>query len=345
MLSVAIVEPGKVELVDIPKPHPGPYEARIRTEAVCLCNATDRKLIEGHFPGVEKYPLLLGHETVGIVDAVGDKVRSFKPGDRVIGALLLNSTDPSYASGWGGFSEYILAGDHTAMQADGVANPANGWLEVYEIMRVVPSSISMEDAVMLCTWREVYGGIGDFNIQKTDDILVFGAGPVGLSFIRFARLLGAGFIGSVDLLPEKNKKALEMGADIALSPDAEGLEALVKQRGKKFDAVIDAVGRESIINSALPLVKMAGSVCVYGVIDESAIRLEKSRGPYNFNLLVHQWPTRSRESAAQEALCQWIDQGKLSYREFLSEQYPIQQIGRAYERSKTGLTIKTLLRF
>ncbi|MGB5846594.1 MAG: alcohol dehydrogenase catalytic domain-containing protein, partial [Anaerolineales bacterium] len=77
MLSVAVVKPDQVELVDIPIPTPGPYEARIRSEAACLCNATDRKLIEGHFPGVEDYPLILGHETVGIVEQVGEKVRNF----------------------------------------------------------------------------------------------------------------------------------------------------------------------------------------------------------------------------------------------------------------------------
>lgn len=103
MLSVAVVKPDQVELVDIPIPTPGPYEARIRSEAACLCNATDRKLIEGHFPGVEDYPLILGHETVGIVEQVGEKVRNFKVGDRLVGGLLLNSTDPDFASGWGEF--------------------------------------------------------------------------------------------------------------------------------------------------------------------------------------------------------------------------------------------------
>lgn len=345
MLSVAVVEPNNVQLVQVPEPHPSPYEARVRTEAVCLCNATDRKLIEGHFPGVEEYPLLLGHESVGIVDDVGEKVRNFKPGDRVIGGLLLRTTDPKFASGWGGFSQYTLAGDHQAMVAAGVASPENGWFEVFEIMRIAPNSISVEDAVMLCTWREVYAAFGDFNLQKGDDILVFGAGPVGLSFVKFARLLGLGFIGSVDILPEKHKVALEMGADVAFAPDDAQLLKLVQDRGKPFDALIDAVGRESIINSCLPLVKMGGSVCVYGVIDTPAIHLEKSKGPYNFNLLMHQWPTRFREYAAQEPLCSWIETGKLSYREFISAEYPIQEIERAFEGSKSGLLIKTLLRF
>jgi threonine dehydrogenase-like Zn-dependent dehydrogenase len=345
MLSVAVVKPDQVELVDIPLPTPGPYEARIRSEVACLCNATDRKLIEGHFPGVEDYPLILGHETVGIVDAVGEKVRSFQVGDRVVGGLLLNTTNPSYASGWGGFCEYILAGDHHAMVADDVANPENNWFEVYEIMRTVPASIPVEDAVMLCTWREVYGAFGDFQLKEGDDILIFGAGPVGLSFVKFARLLDLGFICVVEFLPEKRQKAIEMGADAALAPDEGELSALVDQRGKPFDAVIDAVGKEAIINSALPLIKMAGSVCVYGVIDTPNVNLQKAKGPYNFNLFVHQWPTRFREAAAQEPLCEWIEAGKLSHREFISVEYPITQINQAIELSKTGQTIKTLLRF
>ena len=69
-------------------------------EASFLCNATDRKLVDGHFPGVENYPILLGPESVGIVDSVGEKVRSFAPVDRTIGGLLLNPTDSEYSSGW-----------------------------------------------------------------------------------------------------------------------------------------------------------------------------------------------------------------------------------------------------
>jgi Zn-dependent alcohol dehydrogenase len=109
--------------------------------------------------------------------------------------------------------------------------------------------------------------------------------------------------------------------------------------------VIDAVGKEAIINASLPLVKMGGAVCVYGVIDLASIRLDKAKGPYNFNLLVHQWPTRQREAAAQEPLCEWISAGQLSYTEFISAEYPLEKITEAFEFSKTGIPIKTMLRF
>ncbi len=345
MRAVAVIEPGKVEVVDLPDPAPGPYQARVKTEAALLCNATDGKLVAGHFPGVEDYPLILGHEGAGIVDAVGEKVRNFKVGDRAIGGLLFEFGDPQYASGWGGFCDYTLANDHDAMVADGVADEAHGWFECYEIQRAVAPDIGVEAAALLCTWREVYGGFGDFNLQQGDDILVFGAGPVGLSFLAFGKLLGLGYIGMVDPLEHKREKALAMGADAVFAPDDPRLEKLADERPRPLDAVIDAVGRPAIVNAALPLIKMGGTIGVYGVIAESSITVEKSRGPYNFNLTMHQWPTRSRERAAQEPLCEWLREGKISTDDFLTHEFPVEQIGDALDAVASGQVIKALLRF
>jgi len=345
MRTVAVIEPGKVELVDVPEPVPGPYQVKIRTEAACLCNATDGKLVSGHFPGVSEYPLVLGHESAGIVEAVGEKVRNFKVGDRAIGGLLFEFGDSGYSSGWGGFCQYTLANDHDAMVADGVADEDHGWFEVYEIQRTVPADVSVEDAVMLCTWREVYGGFGDFNLQPGDDLMVFGAGPVGLSFVKFGKLLGLGYIAAVDPLPHKREKALEMGADAAFAPDASELKDLPQTRGKPLDAVIDAVGNPAIANAALPLIKLGGSIGIYGVIADQSITIEKGTGPYNFNLYMHQWPTRHRERAAMEPLCEWIRQGKLSAGEYLTHDFPLEQIGDALATVAAGEAIKVILRY
>jgi len=345
MRTIAVTKPGKVEVIDIGEPSVGPYQVRVKTEAACLCNATDGKLVSGHFPGVEDYPLILGHEAAGIVDQVGPKVRNFKAGDRVIGGLLFEFADPKYASGWGGFCEYTLANDHDAMVADGVADEKHGWFECYEIQRPVPPDIPIEAAVLLCTWREVYGGFGDFHLQKGDDILIFGAGPVGLSFLKFGKLLGLGHIGVVDPLPGKRDKASDMGADAVFAPDSAELAKLAEQRGKPLDAVVDAVGNQAIIDAALPLIKLGGSICVYGVIADNSITINKSKGPYNFNLYMHQWPTRFRERAAQEPLCDWIRQGKICADEFLTHEFPMEQVNDALEVVARGEAIKVLLRY
>jgi len=345
MKSVAVLEPGKVGIVELPAPVPGPYEALVKSEIAYICNATDRKVVAGHFPGLgrEAYPLLLGHETVGRVVEVGARVRSFALGDRVLGALLVNPK--GYGSGWGGDSEYIIAADHDAMVADGVADEAHGWFETCEIMRKVPEDIPLEAAGLLATWREVYAAFSDFRLQKGDEVLIFGAGPVGLSFCRFAKLLGLAWVGVVDTLPFKRDKALALGADAIFEPGDPAIAALASRRGRKLDAVVDAVGSERIINAALPLVRMAGSICVYGVIGAESIHLEKSRGPYNFNLFVHQWPTRSAEAAAQGPLVEWIRAGKLRWQDFKTGEYTLAQIEAALAATEEPTSIKTMLRF
>jgi threonine dehydrogenase-like Zn-dependent dehydrogenase len=294
---------------------------------------------------VEDYPLMLGHETAGLVDAVGEKVRNFHVGDRAIGGLVFEFSDPKYHTGWGGFCEYTLVNDHDAMVEDGVADEAHGWFECYEIQRVAPADIPPEEAVLLCTWREVYGGFGDFNLTAGDEIVVFGAGPVGLSFLKFGKLLGLGYIGIVDPLAHKQEKALSMGADAVFAPDSPELAGLTDARGKPLDAVIDAVGSEGIINAGLPLIKMGGSVCVYGVIAEPAITVEKGRGPYNFNLYMHQWPTRHRERTAMEPLCEWIREGKVTAAEFVTHEFPVEQINDALAAVQSGQVLKALLRY
>ena len=347
MLSVAVMQPGKVEIVDIPKPTPGPYEAIVRNQVAYICNATDRKVVNGHFPGLgpEKFPLLLGHESVGEVESVGGRVKSFKPGDRVIGGLLLSPTDRRFASGWGGNSEYVVAQDHAAMAADGVADEAHGWVEVSQIMKKLPGDIPLEAAGLLCTWREVYAGFSDFQLKPGFDVLIFGGGPVGLSFCRFARILGMGWVGLVDPVPFKREKAKSLGADETFAPDAPEVKDLTARRGRPLDAVIDAVGSESIINAGLPLIRLAGSLCVYGVLSTPAITIAREKGPLNFNLFIHQWPTRAAEAAAQEPLIEWIRAGKLSAQDFLSAEYPVREAARALEATRQPTAIKTLLRF
>ena len=345
MYSLAVVEPGKVEIVELPEPKIGSYQVKIRNKMAALCNATDRKIIEGHFQGLDRYPLLLGHESVGIVVETGDKVRYIQAGDRVIGGLVLQPPGRDFASGWGGFSQFIMATDHRAMIEDGVADAEHGWVEVNEVQRAIPEDIPLEAAVCLCTWREVFGGFDDFGLKRGDRIVVFGAGPVGLSFVKFGKLLGLEFIGVVDPLPEKRKKAEQMGADQTFSFDEKELRSLPEMLGQKVDAVIDAVGKPEIINRGLPWLKMSGAICVYGVIDAPAITIEKQNAPFNFNVLIHQWPTRFREAAAQEPLLEWIKEEKLSYRDFVTAVYPFEKCSEAIELALSGDALKVLLRF
>lgn len=346
MKTVVAGAPGRIEIRDTPVPRPGPYQALVRTECACVCNQTDGELLSGRFPGMEKaFPFALGHETVGIVTETGGKVRSFAKGDRVVGGLVFDLDVPGLISGWGGFCEYTLANDHEAMDADGVADAAHGWIEVFEIQTRVDSDIPPDQAVLLCTWREVLGAFRDFHLREGDDILVFGGGPVGLSFVRFARLSGLGWIGLVDRHPEKQQSALAFGANAVFAPDDPAITALPKTRGRKLDAVIDAVGRADIINRGLPLLKRGGSMCVYGLISEPRLQIDKTGADFNFNLFVHQWPTRRYEKEAQGPICSWIRAGELTSADFITHRFPLERIADAFEAIGQRRVLKALIEY
>ncbi len=341
MRAIIATEPGQLEVADLAAPTIGPYQALVKTEVAALCNATDSKLLSGQFPGVDAFPMVLGHESAGIVEAIGEKVRNFRVGDRAIGGLVFQYAEPKLASAWGGFCEYTLVTDHDAMVADGVADAEHGWFECHEIQRAVDADIPVDAAALLCTWREVYGGFGDFQLKAGDRILVFGAGPVGLSFVRIGKLLGLEHIAVVEPVESKRERALAMGADLALAPDAD----LVGQFGGTLDAVVDAVGKPAITNTAVELIRMGGSICVYGVLSEPTLTLNKAKGPYNFNLYIHQWPTRRREREAQEPLCQWIRQGTLRADDFVTHTFRMEQVAAAFDELRKGHAVKILLHY
>ena len=344
MKSLIITEPGKFEIREVQKPKISDYQALIKTEMVALCNATDRKLIEGHFPGQNDYPMALGHENAGIVEAIGSKVKNFKVGDRVIGGLNATFAEPDIHSGWGGFSEYVVANDFEVLKENGLATPEQGCWDSFEIQNTIPEGIQPEEGVIACTWREVLGAFKDFNLTPEKKVIVFGAGPVGLSFVKLGKLFGIKHIDIVDIFPGKLAIAKKMGADNTYTVAEAESPDFINKANRSYDTVIDAVGLESIVNLGLSLIKMVGDICVYGVMTKNPL-LDLNKGPYNFNLHIHQWPTRLEEKAAMTTLAEWIKKGELNATEFISHRFNISQLQNALDAVKNGEAIKIVLTF
>ena len=103
MKGLIVDEQGCVRLVnDIPFPEPGDYEALVKVECCMICNGTDMEIIQKKLEETTRYPLVLGHEGVGVVVKTGKKVRNIKVGDRVLRVSLPDSE--KYYSGWGSFA-------------------------------------------------------------------------------------------------------------------------------------------------------------------------------------------------------------------------------------------------
>lgn len=344
MKSVIITKPGTIEIQEVEIPSISPCQALVKTEMVAFCNATDSKLINGYFPGEDTYPMALGHENVGIVTEVGSKVKNFAVGDRVIGGLIADFGSQGIHSAWGGFSEYVVVNDFEVLKEEGLATPELGCWDSFEIQNTVPADIQPEETVISCTWREILGAFKDFRLEPGKKVLVFGSGPVGLSFVKLGKLFGLAQVDIVDKSPAKLEIAKKMGADHTYTSEEVESEEFIAATNHSYDTIIDAVGLPSIVNTGLPLIKMAGDICVYGVMTQNPT-LDMSRAPYNFNLYMHRWPTRPEEKAAMTTLAQWIREGKLSASDFISHRFKMDQLEEAYNAIKRNEVIKTVLTF
>jgi L-iditol 2-dehydrogenase len=299
---------------------------------------TDIKLIHCCFKGVPAsvYPVMLGHEGVGEVVETGAEVKGLKKGDKV----LLPFVDPDaevfgdIGSAWGALSEYAVVNDAAAY-------PENQAPPAAYAQTVLPDDIDPVDAVMFVTFREVQSAITYFGIKPADSVVLFGCGPVGLTFIKLLALAGCKDIIAVDIVDEKLKAAKEYGAKISLNNKKDDLTQAVRAlypTGVKY--VIDAVGLPSVANQAMAILTDRGSVLCYGVLKKEEITIDFSKASYNWNFICQQMPEKPEEGAAHSQILEWVKNGKLIMRDFISDYFDFADSVEAYNLLLDGKIIK-----
>lgn len=209
MKAVVVEEPGKVVVKDIPVPQIGAEEVLVKVISSSICNMTDARVADGTFEGyLDFYPQILGHEVHGELVEVGDDVSDLKPGDRVV------LYSPS-----GGFCEHV--------KFDPKAHWGN-WARV-------PSNLPDREVSLCEMLHGAYiGMVRPAQMEETDDVLLIGQGPMGLTATQCAALT-AGSVAAIDIHENRVAKSLEVGSDYAYNRDQisadEILEAVQKTTG------------------------------------------------------------------------------------------------------------------
>lgn len=337
MKTFVVNKDGSTEIREIPKPRFSDKQALVKTIACGICG-TDVKLLHHLFKGVPQstYPLILGHEGVGEVVETGKDVKSFKPGDKVI--LPFVDPDPelfgNLGSGWGALSEY-------AVVSDLLAYPEGKAPDVAYAQTVLPDDINHVDAVMIVTFREVLSSHRYFGVKPGDSVVVYGCGPVGLSFIRIMNLLGVQNIIAIDRHDEKLTMAKKLGAEAVINKNIsttqntredEVQRVIHKLYPKGVKYVIDAIGSPAVVNEAMCILADRGSVLCYGVPEKEEITIDYSKANYNWNVIFQQMPVKAEEGAAHEQVIKWIASGELVFKDFISDYFPFEKSSEAYQR-------------
>jgi 2-desacetyl-2-hydroxyethyl bacteriochlorophyllide A dehydrogenase len=328
MRTVVADGKGRCSLEKIPLPEYGEYHALVKVLACGICG-TDKKIIKGVLPDFSVYPTLLGHEAVGEVVAVGSKVTGFSIGDRVLCPVIEGALG-GIRAGWGGLSEYAVVQDFAALTRGGKGAGTPGFKELCTIQTRVPSAITAVDAAMMITFREVLGGIRDFGICENKTLVVFGLGSVGMCFCKLAELIGCSAIAALDIDAIKLSAAREIGIKRVFNcRDGEYINQILKLQPNGFDFVVDAAGSPEALSMGIPLLAGGGGcIALYGVYprDYSKLVIDWTKLPNQWTLQMNRASRITDQRAADAAITDWVLNGALRARDFISDVIPFDNV-------------------
>ncbi len=347
MKSLAVTTDHKLEIVDIPIPKIADDCVLTKTLSCGVCNGTDTKILHGTFKGFDTYPCLLGHEAIGEVVEVGKKVKQWKVGDRITLPYLEMGADGTYAgyySAWSAYSEYTVARDWQAMAEMGCGPGTPGFWDGYYTQKILPRDIDPVYGAMITTFREVLAACRNFGFTKAKNLVIFGAGPVGLTFTKFVKLLGVETVIVLDIMEEKRPEALHAGADYFInSRDENPAEAVREILPDGADFVLDAVGVNDLINTAMHMIKDNGQICVYGISPIMDMQLSWARAPYNWSVKFVQFPVKKEEADAHDQIIEWVRSGVLDLKDYVSHVLPFDRILDAFSMIEKKVPVKKIV--
>jgi 2-desacetyl-2-hydroxyethyl bacteriochlorophyllide A dehydrogenase len=269
--------PNQVEVAEVRRPGvSSPTDILLRVEKTAICG-TDLHPYEGR---LELEPdVILGHEFIGTVTDAGDAITQFTDGDRVVSSCVVSCGacyqcrrhQPGNCAGSRIFGLGLALGDLDGGQAEYVVVP-NADLTA----RKIPDGSTASDEDILFAGDIMTTGYEAVAraMRPGDTVAIVGAGPVGLCAAMAAAVLGAGQVIVVDKVAARLTEAAKYGAVAVNAADTDPADAvldLTDWRGA--DVVVDAVGHESALVSAIALVRAGGILTIPGVYTEDAITI------------------------------------------------------------------------
>ncbi len=265
-MEAAVYKGGSlVEVEPIPVPEIGPGELLIRVETCGICH-TDLKKIEYNLLAP---PRIYGHETAGVVAAVGAGVTRYKPGDRVIvfhhipcGKCFYCSkklyaqcpvykkvgVTAGYEPAGGGFSQYVRAMD---------------WI-VERGIEKIPEGVSFDQACFVEPVNTCVKGIHLIDPQPEDVVVILGQGPIGLIFTMIVAQRGARIVAT-DTMAARRDLALKFGAGLALDPRDPEIDRKVRAMtdGRGADLAIIAASARGIVEQAVACSRPGAKILLF----------------------------------------------------------------------------------
>jgi (R,R)-butanediol dehydrogenase/meso-butanediol dehydrogenase/diacetyl reductase len=269
--AILLKGPGEVIIEEVPVPEISDDEVLVEVKYCGICGSDIHSIKNCVLVGEGTY---LGHEFSGVVAKLGKNVEGWKIGDRVV-------TNPSYECGecyacrHGITGQCVHGWEHEIGNSPG-KDYAGGFAQFVRVpiphrrLHRLPDEVSFEQGALseplACALHAVKSS--DFGIG--DQVMILGAGPIGLGVIAFLRLAGAGLIIATEINQKRTEVAKKFGADYVFNPQTPALkeEILRLTDGKGIDVIFDCSGVAQAFQSATNFLRRGGQIMLQGIIEE-----------------------------------------------------------------------------
>lgn len=357
-------KPLEIETVAIGKP--GPREVLIRTKAAGVCHS-DLHFIEGSYP--HPLPAVLGHESAGIVEAVGSEVRTVKVGDHVITCLnpycghcevcltghmnlcispetrrgkneepRLFKEDLGAASGRGPMAQFLNLSSFAEMML------------VHEHACVaVRKDMPFDRAALIgCAVTTGVGAvIQTSSVRAGETVAVIGCGGVGLATINGAAIAGAGRIIAIDRVPAKLEMAKTFGAtDVIDGSQVDDIaKAVIELTGGGVQHSFEAIGLKATAEASFKILRRGGTANIIGMIPVGT-KIEL-HGPdfLGERRIQGSYMGSNRFPVDMPRLVDFYMSGKLKLDELISRRIKLEDVNSAFDELKRGELARSVIVF
>lgn len=335
--------PGRLSIEEVPVEEPGPGEIAVAVHAAATCGTDVKSYRRGHPKLFPVLPARFGHEFAGIVTATGEGVQRFRPGMRVVAAntapcgqcWACTIQRPNLCENLtflnGAFAEQII------VPAPIVAR------NTFEL----PAALDFDAAVPLEPLATVVHGIAESGIGMGDTVIVHGAGPIGLMFVRLAALRGAQVVAA-DLSGSRLRQAEAAGAAQTINvgdiPAAAARAVAVRNYtpgGRGADVAVEAVGLADVWEQAVQSLRPGGTAVLFGGpppgsrLSVDAVAMHYSE--YTLKGVFHHTPQYV------EAAVRLLATGQVDGRMFITERRPLSALVESLEDMARGHGSKYVL--
>ena len=330
MLAAVYRGVNDVRLESVPVPRIGPGELLVRVHTCGVCGTDLKKIATGS----HSTPRIFGHETSGVVSAVGAGASQFQPGDRVMVFhhipcrscyYCLHNTfaqcetykkvgcTAGFEPSGGGFAEYVRVMD---------------WIVEQGTVKI-PEDVSFEQACFVEPVNTCMKGMQSLRLQPGETVLVIGQGPIGIILSVLARRAGATVITS-DLYPERLRITKSLGFEHTIDASKDDVGNSIRERteGRGADAVVLAAGSNALIRPAMDAARPGGRVLLFAqtqrgevVVDPAAICVDEKTllGSYSASVDL------------QNESVRFVMDREMDLERLISHRFPLLESARALE--------------